>query len=217
MNLSLIQLLHLCSFVFPTGVFSHSYGYETLLEDGFADSSESFMEYLIAVLKSGSAKAESAIVRFCYEQPERNRYWDELCTALKPAKELRNASVRTGKAFFRAFQSMYPENNIFFERLSDFNYAPVFSCACKSLDISLQSAIEAFLLSTVISSTSVAVRIIPLGQLDGQKIIRDCYESIVTCARKILEVQEEDVFSFSPMVDISSMRHEEQYSRMYMS
>lgn len=217
MNLSLIQLLHLCSSLFPAGVFSHSYGYETLLEDGFANSSESFTEYLNAMLKSGSARSESAIVRFCYEEPERSRYWDELCTALKPAKELRNASSRTGKAFFRAFQSMYPENNMFFEKLSDFNYASVFSCACKSLDISLQSAIEAFLLSTVISSTSVAVKAIPLGQLEGQIIIKNCYENIITCARKTLEIQEEDIFSFSPMVDISSMRHEEQYSRMYMS
>lgn len=217
MDTSLIQLLHLCSTVFPTGVFSHSYGYETLLEDGYADSAEGFESYITAVLKSGSAKAEAIIVKYCAEEPQRLRYWDELCTAIKPTRELRTASTKTGRAFLRAFRKMYPESCDIAETLPNKNYAAVFGCACGSLGIPPKSAVEAFLTSAMLSSVSAAIKLIPLSQLDGQVLVQHCYETIAECAASALSDGEEDIFSFSPMADISSMRHEEQYSRMYMS
>ncbi|MGN0650427.1 MAG: urease accessory protein UreF [Oscillospiraceae bacterium] len=217
MGISLIRLLHLCSTVFPTGVFSHSYGYETLLEDGYANTAEDFDRYISAVLKSGSAKAEAIIIKFCLEASERLRYWDELCTAVKPTKELRAASSKTGRAFLRAFEKMYPEKSDFCKELPYKNYAVVFGAACGCLGIPTKDAVEAFLTSTVLSNTSAAIKLIPLSQLDGQLLVERCYATIAECANAALSAGEDEIFSFSPMADISSMRHEEQYSRMYMS
>ena len=78
-TLEQIQIMHLCSAVFPTGAFSHSYGFETLFEEDKIRNIEEYRAYLQAVLLSGNAKTDAGIIRFAYEHPEKTAKWDELC------------------------------------------------------------------------------------------------------------------------------------------
>lgn len=216
-ELERLQLMHLCSNVFPTGIFTHSFGYEGMLEAGLAKDLSSYQNYLSAVLKTGSGKADTALVRFAYEQPKRLAEWDELCTALKPSRELRMASSRTGKAFVKAFIKMYPGTLLDQEELENSNYAVVFGYACRYLEISLPAALEAYLTGTLLSYVQVAIKLIPLSQIDGQVVMKNLYPEILQCIKEVMEMEEEDIFSFTPMLDIASMNHEMQESRMYMS
>lgn len=212
-----IQLMHLCSTVFPTGMFSHSFGYERMLEDGFADTLEGFEEYLDGMLYMGLGKTDAALVRFSYEEPERWQEWDELCTALKPAVELRLASSKTGRAFLKVFHKMYPGNPLEEDDFPNSNYAVIFGLACRYLEIPLEETLEAYLTSTLLSYIQVGIKLIPLSQIEGQVLMRDFYPRIKDCVKNAQKAKEEDIFSFTPMVDIASMEHETQYSRMYMS
>lgn len=216
-ELKRIQLMHLCSTVFPAGIFSHSFGYERMLEDGFADTLEGFAEYLDGMLHMGLGKTETALVRFSYEEPDRWKEWDELCTALKPAAELRLASSKTGKAFLKVFHKMYPGNALEGKDFVNSNYAVIFGLACRYLEIPLEETLEAYLTSTLLSYIQVGIKLIPLSQIEGQVLMRDFYPKIRTCVKTAQDAKEEDIFSFTPMVDIASMKHETQYSRMYMS
>lgn len=216
-ELSPIQLMHLCSNVFPTGVFTHSFGYEGMLEAGLADNLPSYENYLSAVLKMGMGKTDTAIVKFAYEQPERLKEWDELCSALKPSKELRMASVRTGKAFLKAFLKMYPQVPLRDRTLENANYPVVFGYACRYLKIPLEQALEGYVTSTILSYVQVAIKLIPLSQVDGQVVMKNKYKEIQQCVKEALDMKEEDIVSFTPMLDIASMKHETQESRMYMS
>lgn len=218
MNTSaLLSLLHLCSPVFPTGIFSHSYGYETLLEDGYANSEESFTRWLCGTLLSGSGRTDAALMKLACCTPEKAGCYDLLASAMKPTAELRSASKRTGRAFRKAFLKMYPEKNDEFAPLSESNYSVVFGTACRVLEIPPGEAVEGFLTSAVLSSVSCAIKLIPLSQLSGQVIVKNCIEAVEQCAEFALNAQEADITGFSPMSDISSMRHEGQYSRLYLS
>lgn len=216
-ELERIQLMHLCSNVFPTGIFTHSFGYEGMLEAGMAKDISSYENYLSGVLKMGFGKADTGLVRFAYEQPERLKEWDGLCTALKPSKELRMASSRTGKAFVKAFTKMYPGTLLEQAELENFNYSVVFGYACKYLGISLSAALEAYLTGTLLAYVQVAIKLIPLSQIDGQVVMKNVYSEVLQCVKQAMEMEEEDMFSFTPMLDIASMNHEIQESRMYMS
>ncbi len=211
-----IQLLHLCSNVFPTGIFSHSFGYEMMLEDGRATDMETYEQYLTGILQMGGARAETAVVRFVYEQPERIQEWDELCTALKAAKELRMASSKTGKAFLRTFHKMYPDNPLKNVTLVHTNYCVVFGSVCRFLEIPVEEMLEAYLTSSLLSYIQVGIKLIPLSQMDGQLLMYRCYPQIEKCVEEAMKAKE-DICSFNPVVDIASMRHEIQFSRMYMS
>lgn len=212
-----IQLMHLCSNVFPTGIFSHSFGYEMMLEQGIADDLQGYREYLFGMLRMGVGRTDTAVLRMAYEEPKKSLHWDELCSALKPTVELRKASSKTGNAFFKTFQKMYPENDLTETELCDMNYAVVFGLACRSLEIPLRDVLEGYLTSTVLSYIQVGIKLIPLSQVDGQILMKECYEEIEQCVEEVMEMKEEDIFSFTPMLDIASMRHETQFSRMYMS
>lgn len=214
---SLISLLHICSPVFPTGVFSHSYGCETLLEDGYADTPEGFTEYLRGVLLSGSGRTDAALLALAYSHPEMAAYYDRLATAMKPTSELRSASRRTGRAFLKAYLKMYPEHSPEFAELTESNYSVMFAAASRLLEIPLRDALEGFLTSTLLSAVSCGIKLIPLSQLTGQQIVRDCSGAVEECTEYALNADESSVTGFSPMSDISSMRHEGQYSRMYIS
>lgn len=216
-GLSHIQLMHLCSNVFPTGMFTHSFGLEGILAMGKAGDKEKFQEYLRGILASGAMRTDTAMVRFTYEQPERLVWWDSLCTGLKPARELRMASEKTGKAFLKAVGAMYPQVKEKCEELNTGNYAPVFALTCKELKIPLQEALEAYLTGTMLSIVQVAIKLIPLSQVEGQIVMKDLYDAMEKCIQEVLEMEEEDMVSFTPMADIASMYHESLEARMYMS
>lgn len=216
-TLEQIQIMHLCSAVFPTGAFSHSYGFETLFEEDKICNIEEYRAYLQAVLLSGNAKTDAGIIRFAYEHPEKAAKWDGLCTALKPTAELRKASQKTGNSFYKMFTAMYPETELLQMDFSNRNYAVVFAMAVKSLNLPLMEAMEGYLCGMVLSAIQVGIKLIPLSQADGQILMKECYETIRQVSQKAMQGKEEDLFAFAPMVDIASAHHEYQYSRMYMS
>lgn len=216
-GLSHIQLMHLCSNVFPAGMFTHSFGLEGMLAMGKAGDKDKFQEYLGGMIDSGAIRTDTALVRFVYEQPQKLLWWDQLCTALKPAKELRMASEKTGKAFLKAVGKMYPQVNERCERLKQCNYAPVFAITCRELNISIEEALEAYITGNVLSMIQVAIKLIPLSQVDGQIVMKNVYGNMLKCIEKVFQMEEEDVVSFTPMADIAAMYHETLEARMYMS
>lgn len=127
------------------------------------------------------------------------------------------ASSRTGKAFVKAFTKMYPGTLLEQAELENFNYPVVFGYACKYLGISLSAALEAYLTGTLLAYVQVAIKLIPLSQIDGQVVMKNVYPEVLQCVKQAMEMEEEDMFSFTPMLDIASMNHETQESRMYMS
>lgn len=216
-ELEKIQLMHLCSQVFPTGIFSHSFGYEMMLEDGFAIDAKGYRDYLEGTLQMGNVAVEAAIIKFTYCYPEKIDEWDTLCSAIKPTKELRSASIRTGRAFLKVFQQMYPENPLVKNNLKKGNYAVAFGIASRYLHIPLEDALSGYITSTLLSGIQVGIKLIPLGQTEGQLIMKDSYQAILECIEQAKKMKEDDIFAFTPIIDIASMRHEEQFSRMYMS
>lgn len=210
-----IQLIHLCSGTFPIGTFSHSYGFEYMVKEGNIKGSEDFEQYLKGLLSNGFGKTDLPVIKLAYESPERFEELDTLCTALKPTKEIRSASLKTGRAFIRVFGSMYPGSLP--ETKSGLNYATAFGIACRHLEIPLSDALECYTAGTLISYIQAGIKLIPLSQTDGQIIMKNCYGEIEKCAKSAAKMNEEDMFSFTPFTDISSMLHERQYSRMYMS
>ncbi len=216
-NIHLLQLMHLSSSTFPTGIFSHSFGFENLYEERFVESREGFEQFLSGILESGSLVSDAAIVRFSYENPDNSEYYDEVATALKHTRELRNASQLTGKALKKTIVSMYPHMGGLFKGLPYNNYPVIYGAVCRELGIDLFQSISGYVFGTIQAYVQVGIKLIPLSQNVGQSILMDNYKRIDNMVENVMQLKEEDIVSFSPMQDIASMKHENQQYRMYIS
>ena len=83
--------------------------------------------------------------------------------------------------------------------------------------IALLPALVAYLHGFAGNLVSAGIRLIPLGQSDGQLAIAALEPVIERSARLCAETPLEDVGSAAPIVDWCSMRHELQYTRLFRS
>ena len=66
--------------------------------------------------------------------------------------------------------------------------------------------------------TSVGVRLVPLGQTDGQLALAALEASVNDAARTAIAVESlDEVGTATPLLDWCSLRHETQYTRLFRS
>ena len=140
----------------------------------------------------------------------------ELGDAFQPSAEIARESRAQGAAFLDATSAAWPAPGV--DRLTGGAVYPVaVALACAAHGIGLDDGLEAYYHAFAANLVSAGVRLIPLGQTDGQRALA-ALEPVVTAARQQAEtISVEDMGSAAPMLDIGSMLHETQYTRLFRS
>lgn len=225
---ALLYLLQVANASFPIGSFSHSYGLETLICDGQITDTPSLTDVALLWLRYSVAPSEGGAVALAFRATQDNDFAalvavDEVLTALKLTRETREASIKVGAAFLRTVSSTFG-----WERTTRYrcaatggrcagHYAVAFGVAAADAETTATEALLAFLQSSLYGFVTVAARIIPLGQLDAQRVLTLAWPHIVDCATIALGLELEDLGVPAAFLDIASMRHERLYSRLCMS
>ena len=225
---ALLYLLQVANGSFPTGSFAHSYGLETLIQEGRITDARGVTDVAHLWLRYGVAASEGGAVGIAFRATRENDFTklaalDEVLTALKLTRETREASIKIGRAFLRTVSGTFG-----WERTAQYrrataegwcvgNFATAFGVAAADADTSATEALLAFLHSTLYGIVGVAARIIPLGQLDAQRVLAGSWPHIVDCANIALGLDLEDLGVPAAFLDIASMHHERLYSRLCMS
>ena len=224
----LLYLLQVANASFPIGSFSHSYGLETLIAEGRIKDARGLADVAHLWLRYSVATSEGGAVAVAFRAAHENDFatlaeLDEVLTALKLTRETREASIKIGGAFLRTVSSTFG-----WERTTEYrrattegrcvgNYAIAFGIAAADAEISATEALLAFLQSSLYGFLSVAARIIPLGQLDAQRVLAELWPQIVDCATIARRLELADLGVPAAFLDIASMNHERLYSRLCMS
>ncbi|MDR3271727.1 MAG: urease accessory protein UreF [Peptococcaceae bacterium] len=218
-----IALLHVSGSSFPTGGFAHSFGLETYVSDARVSSGHDLLNYVQTMLccSLGTLDAPCVALAYKYSGEELSRL-DQLLTAYRPAVELRRANQRMGRAFLRAFREMYPGTELdayqgTLAETSGGNYAVIFGKACAIMGIAREFAVSGFLFNSLNNLIQAGIKLIPLGPSEGHAILFSLYEAVAATAQRALRMNEEELGSFVPALDIASMKHERLYTRLYMS
>jgi urease accessory protein len=225
---ALLYLLQVANGNFPIGSFSHSYGLETLIQDGRITDAEGLAEIASLWLRYGVAMSEGGAVAVAFRATRGNDFpmlaaLDEVLTALKLTRETREASIKIGHAFLRtvsgtfAWQSVDRYRRATADGCCTGHYATAFGVAAADAGVSATEALLAFLHAALYGVVGVAVRIVPLGQLDAQRVVAGSWPQIVECAASALRLDLDDLSAPATVLDIASMRHERLYSRLCMS
>jgi urease accessory protein len=233
-NLQLLRLLQLVSPSLPVGAYSYSEGLETLTQAGTIDSRETLQHWLTQELAVGAARLEGAIVVRAYrilkdstqisDSQAQLQYWNHWYGAARETEELRNQSLQMGRSMLKILQGLdsrvEPHAAIPNSAMSSgivWHFPIAFAIATVMWDISLSDAVLGYFQSWSSNLIAAGIKLIPLGQTDGQRISWAMQNEIVQAVQQVLDLDDDDLGSCSWGVAIASMQHETLYSRLFRS
>lgn len=224
----LYRLLVWLSPAFPVGGFSYSHALESACEAGIVRDRTSLRDYVNAALAHGAGRSDAmffvAVHRAVASNDEDGFVWAAECAAaMRGSAELALECNAQGAAFATTVAATWPGLDIAGWRalLQDRGIAPAYPVAvaiCAAVSgIDLRPALFAFLQAFASALVTAGVKLIPLGQTDGQRAIADLESAVAAATEAGLSRPLDELGSAAPMIDLLSMRHETQYTRLFRS
>lgn len=222
----LLHMMQIAGGTFPSGGFSQSWGLETYVYRGVVKDAESFFEFLQVYLEAGIGRSEGPVMARAWElaepfEPQQIRDLNAVSNALKATAETRAAGIRMGKAFFRVMEGVLEDERMqqvkSLTRGIELSYPVIYGVVARIMGIDLQAAMEGYVFNAANGLVQSAVKLIPLGNTEAQRILYQASESLMHVVELSLEVPVEDVSNFCPGLDIASIEHETLPVRLYMS
>jgi urease accessory protein len=221
---ALYRLLTWSSPGYPTGAFSYSHGLEWAVEAGSVGNLRELVEYVAAVLSGGGGWVDAVLFAHVWraaEQPQALDELSELAAAFRGSAETARESHQQGLAFLEVTRQAWPHPLVdrFAERRPG---ALVAHCAavalsCAAHGIALAPALYSYLHALAANLVSAGTRLIPLGQTQAQIAIARLEPRVAETAEHALDARLEDLGTIVPQVELCSMLHETQYTRLFRS
>jgi urease accessory protein len=225
-----LRLLQLCSPALPVGAYSYSEGIETLCDRHIIYDELTLSHWLEQELKYGSIRVEVGVLIRAYNSThlqnlETLKYWNNWLSASRETKELRASSWQMGTSLGKLLVDISPlEFAEIFGYIHSASYpvgvcnlAIAFGIAAATWEIDQNILVPTYLQMWVANLVSAGVKLIPLGQTAGQKIIFNLNDLINQTGTEILNLQDHELESCNWGLAIASMNHEYQYSRLFRS
>jgi urease accessory protein len=213
---------------FPTGGYGYSHGLERAVEAGLVLDRDSLVDWLGTDLCYGSGRNDAIFFREAWRSAvdeDRTTLLEvaELAAAFRSTSELALESSQQGAACLATLRQAWPDRILDWlsKALRERNIQPaaavIFGVSFATQRISATLALPAFLQSYTANLVTAAVRLIPLGQTDGQRAIAELERTILAASARAEKATIVDLGSASIMVDLASMEHETQYTRLFRS
>ncbi|WP_028400544.1 urease accessory protein UreF [Ectobacillus panaciterrae] len=228
MTNQLLSLLQICDSNFPSGAFSHSFGLETYIYEQKIHDPKTFTHALGTYVKTQLTYTDGLACRLVYEYMQHDcteKLWelDVVLSSLSLAKETREGNRRIGERMVKLCNQLYDcpilmEYEQFIRRKELSGHAAIaFMLICNELGIHWEKAIAAYLYAAVQSLVQNAVRAIPLGQTDGQRLLVSMHPLVQETVEMIRHASEGELGMNAPGLEIAQMRHEQLPVRLFMS
>ena len=225
---SLIRLQTWLSPSFPVGAFAYSHGLEYAVETGAIHDLDTLTEWVSGIISFGSGRIDAAFFRSAYEaivegDKERLAQVVERADAQRATSEMALESISQGRAFLETLINTWPQPRLiqWQKELKVMRRQPAYCVAigvsCAIAKIPLSPAQAAYLNATAANVVSAVVRLLPLGQTDGQRALLDLEATILRAIAAAVTGNSEYQGSAALSVDWMSTQHETQYTRIFRS
>jgi urease accessory protein len=225
---SFLSLLQFADGLFPAGAYAHSFGLEYLVQCGEV-SSEAEVEHFLHVYLESTVAPTDAVAMLCASWAAKADdlaqclRLDEKLDAMKTSSELREASRQMGRQTLRVATNIQHHPLLTnFSKAVKTDVTPghhpiIFGMIGGVMAWHPQEMAGAYLYSTSAALVGAALRLMPLGQLAGQRILWNVRPLIANFAEESQDKTESDIWSFAPALEIASMRHAMLDARLFRS
>jgi urease accessory protein len=221
----LTRLLQLASPALPVGAFSYSQGLESAVEAAIVHDAASAQQWIGDFLELSVARMEAPILLRLHRAWSGRDYaavdcWNRFFIASREAAELRAETLQMGYSLVRLLVDLGGAHAAAFARLQaleEVAFPTAFSCAAASWEIEPGQAAVAYLWAWLENQAMAAVKVVPLGQTDGQRILLALGERVPAVVERAEAARDEDIGGFAPGLAILASQHETQYSRLFRS
>lgn len=221
-NLSLLKLLQLSSPTLPVGAFAYSQGLESVVESGLVNNVESLHNWLFDTLKLSLKYVDLAVLSRLYQAWEDEdidtvKYWNQQLNAQRETSELRAEDHHLGVALARLLSDLdIPQANVW-KKYDNTCFLTLFTLAAVEWKIDLEQTMYGFLWSWLDNQIAAAIKLVPLGQTDGQRVLSNLLPKVPEVIQQAQVLDDIDIGASLPMLAILSSQHETQYSRLFRS
>ena len=216
--MNLAKLLQLASPALPVGAYSYSGGLEAAVEGGAVRDAASAEQWIGDVLEFSVARMEgpmmlSFIASFSEKDSSRTKEKNEIFLASRETAELRAETVQMGYSLNRLIKDL----GLGEVPVEEPSFPAAYAYATVQWKIEPEAALQAYFWAWIENQVMAAVKAIPLGQTDGQRILMDLGGRLPALVEKAMKMKDEDLGNFAPGLALLSSRHETQYSRLFRS
>lgn len=220
----LLHTLQLTDSIFPVGAFAYSDGLESAAESGHIHDADSLALWFDHFLNDVFVLCEGLALLKCLRAAEKGEWAtiqsiDEELTALKPALEVRNSSRSVGRRLLTTYAAVFPDREFLSvaETLPQCNAPVAYGLVFFHRGLEARDAVLAFGYLRLAGIVSAALRLIPIGQQQGQVLLTRAIGRLPAAVDYILQTAAEPLRSFNPLVDVQQMNHRYVYSRLFRS
>lgn len=214
------RLLQLASPALPVGAYSYSQGLEAAVEAGAVRDADGAGRWIADVLEFSVARMEAPLFLRLHAawraaEPLAAARWDALFLASRESAEVRAESAQMGYSLARLLAELGEGGGP--SAWEEISFPAAFSFAAARWDIPADDALQAYLWSWTENQVMAAIKLVPLGQTDGQKLLLALGAGLADVAARAAALDDTDLGNFAPGLALLSARHETQYSRLFRS
>ncbi len=219
---SLAALLQLASPTLPVGGFTYSRGLEAAVEHGWVEDAATTTAWIGGLLRHSVARLDAPLIDrlhrgFGTGDDAAIRRWTALTLATRETHELAAESRAMGTALARWLVELQLATPNDVEAPIKHCYLAAFALAAHRLGLDTRDAVRGYAWSWLEGSVAAAVKLVPLGQTDGQRILLELGRELDELTDAALACEDSDIGALVPGFAMASALHETQHTRLFRS
>ena len=220
--LARVRLLHLASPATPVGSYAYSQGLEWACHAGWVADEDGLRDWLSGALEYPLARADLPLLRRLWRACAAGDWqaverWNALLLALRETAELRAEELRRGRALAKWLAGLGMDDDKTGLFRPGVSYGALYAYAAGAWGATLADAALAYVWSWLENQAIAAVKLIPLGQTQGQRALFTLAARLPAVVEGAMAREDHEIGFSAPALAIASARHESQYSRLFRS
>jgi urease accessory protein len=219
---ALLRLLQLVSPALPVGAYAYSQGLEPAVAAGWVRDEDSLRDWLFGVLEHSLCRLDLPVLdrlhrAWASHDAAAVEHWAAFLAAMRESAELQAEDRHLGLALARLLAGLDIAEAGDWAAHPDVSWPVMFALAAARWEIPFAQARCGYLWAWCENQVAAAIKLMPLGQTAGQRILSDCAQRIPALLARHAERADAEIGQMSPGLAIASARHETQYTRLFRS
>ena len=217
-----VRLLQLVSPTLPVGAYSYSQGLEAAVEAGIVRDAPGAERWIGDVLALSVRGMEAPVFlrlagAWTAGDMEGVQRWNVEFVASRETAELRAETLQMGYSLCRLLRELGLEGAQKLAAIDEPAYPTAFTFAVAAWGIDAREALGAYLFAWIENQVLAALKSVPLGQTDAQRMLLALSQRIPAAVEGAAAMKDDELSNLAPGLALLSARHETQYSRIFRS